>query len=193
MKAYRWLTLIAATLITALGLLFLSAAGTSAHAAPAATCDMRLVVELTPDVPNADDPGFLSSLLSNQAGYRLTLQEQESDSVVVLHLAGPGPAYECQNAVETLRKDARVLSVRLDPDDTQAVSVVSTPVPQEDESDMHLSRAGLGSLYWAARHPAQAWRLLTPAQPGDATGAYEDFRVKCASVTSTVSGTAACP
>jgi hypothetical protein len=193
MKMYRWLTLIAATLITALGFLFLAAAGTSAHAAPAASCDMRLIVELTPDVPNPDDPGFLSSLLSNQAGYRLSLQEQESDSVVVLDLAGPGPAYECQNVVETLRRDARVLSVRVDTDDTQAVSVVSAPMPREQESDVHLSRAGLGSLYWAARHPAQAWQLFTPVEPGDATGTYEDFREKCAAVTSMSSTTAACP
>jgi hypothetical protein len=176
MKAYRWLTFIAATLITALGLLLLSVANTSAHAAPAVSCDVRLIVELTPDVPHPDDPGFLSSLLSNRAGYRLTLQEQESDSVVILDLAGPGPTDECENVVETLRKDARVLSIRVDTDDTQAVSVVSAPVPQEHESKVHLSHAGLGSLYWAAHHPAQAWMLLTPVQPGDATGAYEDFR-----------------
>jgi len=33
-----------------------------------AVCNMRLSVELTPDVPNPVDLGFLSSLLSNQAG-----------------------------------------------------------------------------------------------------------------------------
>ena len=172
MKAYRWLTLIAAAVITALGLMILAGASSTANAASPAACDMRLTVELTPDVPNPEDAGFLSSLLSNQAGYRLTLWRQESDSsVVVLDLAGPGPAYRCQNVIETLRKDARVLSVRVASDDTQDVSIVSAPVPREKESNVEISHAGIGSLYWAARNPSQAWRVVFPVQPDDADAA----------------------
>jgi hypothetical protein len=83
-------------------------------AASPAVCNMRLSVELTPDVPNPLDSGFLSSLLSNQASYRLTLQGSRSGSVIVLELAGPGPGYRCQNVVEAMRKDGRVLSIHLD-------------------------------------------------------------------------------
>jgi hypothetical protein len=75
---------------------------------------MRLTVELTPDVPNPTDVGFLSSLLSNHSNYRLTLSQQRSDSVMVLELNGPGPDYRCQDVVETMRKDGRVLSVHVD-------------------------------------------------------------------------------
>ncbi|TLY60496.1 MAG: hypothetical protein E6K52_10250, partial [Gammaproteobacteria bacterium] len=55
-----WAALI---LIAALG-------STAAAAAPPAPCDMRLSIELTPDVPNPGDLGFLSSLLGNHSGYQ---------------------------------------------------------------------------------------------------------------------------
>ena len=195
MNVYRWLTVVAAMAIITLGLLFLVGASSKAVAASADSCDMELVVELTPDVPNPEDVGFLSSLLSNQTAYRLTLRRQEDDdpSVLILELAGPGPAYRCQNVVEALRRDARVLSVRVDSDDTQAISVVTAPVPREKVSRLHVSRAGIGSLYWAARNPSQAWRVVVPVQPDDGAGAYEDARERCVFVTNVLAGTASCP
>lgn len=84
-----------------------------AEAAPPAACDMGLSVELTPDVPNPGDVGFLSSLLGDQTGYRLTLRRQRDGSVIVLELTGPGPDYLCRNVIEAMRKDGRVLSVRV--------------------------------------------------------------------------------
>jgi len=83
-------------------------------AASPAVCNMRLSVELTPDVPNPLDSGFLSSLLSNQASYRLTLRSWDPGSVMVIELTGPGPEYRCQNVVEAMRKDGRVLSIHVD-------------------------------------------------------------------------------
>lgn len=38
---------------------------TAAHAETPAQCDVRLIVHLTPDVPDAAASGFLSSLLTN--------------------------------------------------------------------------------------------------------------------------------
>lgn len=84
-----------------------------ATASPA-VCDTRLSVELTPDVPNPVDSGFLSSLLSNQASYRLTLLRRRTGSVIVIELTGPGPDYRCQDVVEAMRKDGRVLSIHVD-------------------------------------------------------------------------------
>ena len=83
-------------------------------AASPAVCDMRLSVELTPDVPSPLDAGFLSSLLSNQTCYRLILLRQRSASVIVIELTGPGPEYRCQDVAQVMRKDARVLSIHPD-------------------------------------------------------------------------------
>jgi hypothetical protein len=81
---------------------------------PPGRCDMRLTVELTPDVPNMIDAGFLSSLLSDNPNYQLSLLRQESGSVVVLEFIGPGPYYICQHVIDTIRRDSRVQSVQVD-------------------------------------------------------------------------------
>jgi hypothetical protein len=85
---------------------------TAAAAAPA-PCQVRLTVELTPDVPEPTDVGFLGSLLSNQVNYRLSLHRERSDSVLVLDLTGPGPGYRCRNAIAAIRRDGRVLAVHV--------------------------------------------------------------------------------
>jgi hypothetical protein len=76
-------------------------------------CDVRLTVELTPDVSNPIDQGFLGSLLSNHVDYLLSLRQERSDSLLVLELTGPGPAYRCRQAIETIRRDGHVLSVHV--------------------------------------------------------------------------------
>ncbi|HEY2401110.1 MAG TPA: hypothetical protein VGI23_12205 [Steroidobacteraceae bacterium] len=86
---------------------------TTASAAAPAPCQVRLTVELTPDVPEPTDTGFLGSLLSNQVNYRLTLRQELSDSLLDLDLIGPGPNYRCRNAIAAIRRDGRVLSVRV--------------------------------------------------------------------------------
>jgi hypothetical protein len=75
-------------------------------------------------------------------------------------------------------------------DDTQSETVVTTPLVSE-ETPTHLSLAGLGSLYWAARRPAQAWRVLLPIQPDGV--AYADIRAKCIISTGALRGEAGCP
>jgi hypothetical protein len=35
----------------------------------------------------------------------------------------------------------------------------------EENSDTQVPPAGIGSLYWAARHPSQAWRVVLPVMP----------------------------
>jgi hypothetical protein len=76
-------------------------------------------------------------------------------------------------------------------DDTQSVAIVTTPLLSEDTSTTHLSLAGLGSLHWAARQPAQAWKVLLPIQPEGV--AYADIRARCAVSTDASRGEAACP
>jgi hypothetical protein len=79
-------------------------------AAPDA-CHLRLAVDLTPDVPNPRDPGFLGSLLSDPL-FRLTWV-QSSDSGIVVELTGPGPDYRCKNAMTQLGKNTHVLQVKV--------------------------------------------------------------------------------
>jgi hypothetical protein len=97
-------TLAAVMLATALG-------SNAAAAAAPEPCDMRLTVDLTPDIPDSRDPGFLSSLLSGYSGYRLMLRKQLDSSAIVVELTGPGPDSDCRNAIEAIRKDGRVLFV----------------------------------------------------------------------------------
>jgi hypothetical protein len=171
--------------------------------ASAAVCKMRLSIELTPDVPDPPDSGFLSSLLNNQVSYRLTLLGRQPGSVIVTELAGPGPEYRCRNVVETMRKDGRVLSIHLDQDnamravsdsmpqrtldlrppdlqsleaglqpigipsnsdEAEAVMIAAAPLRVEEEPDARPPPGGIASLYWAARHPTQAWRIFLPLQ-----------------------------
>jgi hypothetical protein len=78
-------------------------------------------------------------------------------------------------------------------DETEAVAVVAVPLGLEEKSRTHLSLAGIGSLYWAARHPAQAWRVLLPMQPDDGSDASADITARCLYFASTSGGVAACP
>jgi hypothetical protein len=57
------------------------------------------------------------------------------------------------------------------PDDMQSVVIATVHFLPDEPSNTRLSRTGLGSLYWAARHPAQAWRVLLPIQDGCVTQA----------------------
>jgi hypothetical protein len=143
--------------------------GRPAAAAPGEACDLRLTVELTPDVPDVSEAGFLSSLLNNHPAYHLELLHQDGPSLIELGFSGPGPGYLCLGVIETMRRDGRVLSVRIDPDETPTASVVVAP-PQEETSGVHVPSTGLGSLYWAARHPRKAWKVLLPIRASQAPG-----------------------
>jgi len=77
----------------------------------APTCALRLSVEVTLDVPNPGDPGFISSLLGDNAGYQLFLLATVDDTHVNLQLQGPGPAERCRAVVDSMRNDGRVVSI----------------------------------------------------------------------------------
>jgi len=77
----------------------------------APVCSMRLSIEVTPDVPDPTDPGFLSSLLGNHPGYQLFLLGKIDDTHVNLQLQGPGPDERCRQVVDSMRNDGRVSSI----------------------------------------------------------------------------------
>ena len=74
-------------------------------------CSMRLSVEVTPDVPNPGDGGFISSLLGDHPEYQLFLLQVVDDTHVNLQLQGPGPAERCQAVVDSMRNDGRVAAI----------------------------------------------------------------------------------
>jgi hypothetical protein len=138
--------------------------GVAAEATANERCNVQLTVELTPDVPDVSEDGFLSSLLGNHPAYRLELLREDDDTVIELGLSGPGPEYRCQSVVEAMRRDARVVSMHVDYTSALATAV-ATKFPTEGESSgAHSSEFGLGALYWAVHHPKRAWRILLPLQ-----------------------------
>lgn len=88
-----------------------STGGVRADAAAPQPCALRLMVEITPDVPNPSDPGFLASLLGDHPGHYLTLRRVIDDTHLDLQLYGPGPVERCQAVVNTMRNDGRVISI----------------------------------------------------------------------------------
>jgi len=77
-------------------------------------------------------------------------------------------------------------------DEAEAVTIAAAPLLLEEEPDTHLSVAGIASLYWAARHPTQAWRVFLPVQL-DEYDAAADIGATCAVFARAQSGPVACP
>jgi len=74
-------------------------------------CALRLSLEVTPDVPNPTDPGFISSLLGDNVGFNLFLLKRVDDTHVNLQLQGPGEMSNCRAVVRSMREDGRVSSI----------------------------------------------------------------------------------
>jgi len=53
---------------------------------------------------------------------------------------------------------------------------VGMPARREESSSIQMARTGFESIYLAARHPAQAWRVLLPIVPHDGFAVSEDTR-----------------
>ena len=202
-ERYERVALGAWFVIAALGVLALGGVR-AAQAAPVAPCDLRLRVELTPDVPNPGDAGFVSSLLGNHLDYQLSLlrQDAENDSVITLDLTGPGPLAGCREVVNSMRKDARVVSVKVQPHaagtsrastmqvpSTQAVSTVQPMgiVRAGPDGDWVLKRSSGVSYAQQARvrYQCDIWAVdqtgFDPAEddggvpPGEGTGKRADY------------------
>jgi len=92
----------------------LAMVATTLQAQPIAppSCALQFSVEVTPDVPNPADGGFLSSLLGNNTGYQLFLLRSVDDTHVDLQLQGPGPDDRCRAVVDSMSNDGRVQSIR---------------------------------------------------------------------------------
>jgi hypothetical protein len=103
----RWLA--AVVVVAALGLGCVAAA--AAQRQP--SCNVRLALTLTPDVPNSQAPGFLGAILSDP-NYKLTWLGG-SDTQATVELTGPGPSSQCEQALNRLSRDTHVLNVEVLP------------------------------------------------------------------------------
>ena len=173
MKAYRWLTLFAAVLITAFEVLFLAAAGRTAGMASPTSETGRIPLS---ERDRNDLQGRTRSVRRRTA--RTIMNRFISIFLLVpVCSLSVGMAYAA---------DAPAASY-----DAQSVAIVTAHAPPEEKSNTRLSLAGLGSLYWAARHPEQAWRVLLPIQPGGV--AYADLIATCTVSMNASIGAADCP
>jgi hypothetical protein len=78
-----------------------------------------------------------------------------------------------------------------DSDETEAVTIAGAPLLPEQKADTHPSLAGVASLYWAARHPTEAWRVFLPIQL-DGYDTAADIKAGCAVIATVPSGRLAC-
>ncbi len=97
-RTYLIVAVVAAALNTAVAL-----------AAPPPSCDVQLSVQLTPDVQNPTDPGFLNSIVADPQ-YRLSWIEGTGTAATV-ELTGPGSDERCANGVSRLGRSGYVLNV----------------------------------------------------------------------------------
>jgi hypothetical protein len=97
------------------GLLFaglgIGAFAQSVDAQVAHHCSERLVVKLTPDVPDPRAPSFLDSLSADPLFHLSWVRSRQGS--VVLDLIGPGPEYRCRSEVRRIRRDGRVVWLRV--------------------------------------------------------------------------------
>jgi hypothetical protein len=78
-------------------------------------CTLRLSITLSLDVPDATDPGFLSSLIGNNVGYRIFVRQRVDPNHIVVDLIGPGPDYRCRDVKDSISQDGRVQSINVLP------------------------------------------------------------------------------
>jgi hypothetical protein len=86
-------------------------AGNAARAAPPASCDVRLAVQLTPDAASTRNHGFLTSLVADPQ-YDLRWI-QGDDTIAIVELIGPGSDDQCSEGVNRLGRSSHVVTVRV--------------------------------------------------------------------------------
>ena len=59
--------------------------------------------------------------------------------------------------------------------------------------DFHVSRAGVGSVYWVTHHPAQGWMLFAPLATDKDTRLYRDVTVQCEMLANSSQYQTGCP
>ena len=101
------------------------------------------------DVPDIAAPQVANSntaMRTVPAGVRRTTLDLRPPDLQSLH-------------VQTLQP-----AVTTESDEIAAIAIAAAPLLSEESPDIQPPPAGIGSLYWAVRHPTQAWRIVLPIQ-----------------------------
>jgi hypothetical protein len=72
-------------------------------------------------------------------------------------------------------------------------SIAAEAVLPEPRSESRVSRAGIGSLFWAVRNPVQGWRVILPIQPDRGSDPPSEVKTWCRAFVRAPIGRAACP
>ncbi len=117
--------------------------------------------------------------------------------VAVVHAAGETKVHAAHSPRTPKGRDSYKPGPRLAPPDSaremETIAVVGARLTTEGMPEVRMSSVGIGSLYWAARNPAQAWQILTPLNVRGQSAAAADIRVRCEIVAATLPGGLACP
>jgi hypothetical protein len=78
-------------------------------------------------------------------------------------------------------------------EERQEASFTAEAVLPEPRSESRVSRAGIGSLFWAVRNPVQGWRVILPIQPDRGSDPPSEVKTWCRAFASAPTGRAAWP
>jgi hypothetical protein len=74
-------------------------------------CHARLLLRLTPDIPNPRHPSFLSALAANPL-YQITWVEG-NDSTATVDVTGPATDYHCEDEINRVSRDAHIVDLKV--------------------------------------------------------------------------------
>jgi len=78
---------------------------------------------------------------------------------------------------QSKRSFSAKMSDASEPQATEDIAVVD--ISAQASPDLHISRAGVGSVYWVTHHRPQAWMIFAPMAADKNTRLFEDVRVQC--------------
>jgi hypothetical protein len=83
----------------------------SLAAAQVSKCTLQLNVQVTPDVENPRDPGFLSTLAGNPAYSLIFVRTSDEGDAEVLQLSGPPGT--CHSQVEIMKMNSHIINIEV--------------------------------------------------------------------------------
>jgi hypothetical protein len=74
-------------------------------------CHARLLLRLTPDVPDTRAPSFLSALTSSPLYEIIWIKGK--DTTATVELRGPATDYHCEDEIKRMRRDSQIEELKV--------------------------------------------------------------------------------